>query len=367
MKKLLLITLAAFVMTNCAKESVVDSGLDKGGNKIAFSSYSTITKGTPIANNNEFMANGNIFGVTAFSTAASDAPYMGTAGAGAPIISNGTAWDYKNSGDTRFWPTDAAKKLNFFAYAPFGNTNRVAPAFTKASGMVFTDYIVSTEIVKQDDFMYASALDQTKPIGGTAVNLMFHHAMTQILFKARVKTDDSLYVDIAKDGISLHKIKSKGTFTLSATATAAWAGQSTPTSYTVASAAVTLHGTKGVDVKDVFTTNNVLMLLPQEFAAWDKTTPDPSTQTGGYLSLQCKLYYKDAKGVKQYLKGDDTNFATINVPLSSKDGVSTEIWKMRNKITYTLLIDGTMAQLDPITFTTTVENWNDVVGGDVTL
>lgn len=65
--------------------------------------------------------------------------------------------------------------------------------------------------------------------------------------------------------------------------------------------------------------------------------------------------------------GGDNTFYTINVPFSSQDGNGTEIWNMRNKITYTLLIDGSMAGLEPIEFTTDVENWADTTGGSIDL
>lgn len=365
MKKLLLISLVAFVMTNCAKESVVDSDLDKSGNAIGFTTYSNITRGNPVDNNTEFQTNGN-FGVTAFSSGDLATPYMGTASAGAQITYVTSKWDYASSNDTRFWPT-GGETLDFFAYAPFANTNRVAPAFTKTGGMVFTNYEVKAA-TNQDDFMYASVLNAGKPASSTAVNLIFHHAMTQILFKARVKADANLYVDIEANGITLHNINSKGTFTLPATSIAVWSEQSVPTTYMVPSAAVTAHGITDADVKNVFTADNALMLLPQEFTAWNSETyEDPANkeQTGGYLSLSCKLYYKEGNNI-QYLFGSAGAFDTINVPFSSKNSVD-EIWKMRNKITYTLLIDGTMAGLEPITFTTEVENWSDTSGGNIDL
>lgn len=374
MKKLLLISLAAFVMTNCAKESVVDSDLAKNGNIIGFSTYSNITRGNPVDDNTEFLANGNSFGVTAFISTTSTLPYMGAVGAGAEIESNGTTWNYKNSDDTRFWPTNG-ETLSFYAYAPFANTNRTAaPAFTKTGGMIFTDYTVSATVSDQEDFMYTSALNVAKATPAVAVPLTFHHAMTQILFKARVKSDANLYVDIDANGISLHNINSKGTFMLAAAGTAGWSAISTSTIYTVPSAAVTVNGTTGTDtdIKNVFIADNVLMLLPQEFAAWNKETfPTPTAegQTGSYLSLKCKLYYVDQNDGKQYLFGSAGAFGTINVPFSSKDGGDTpaEIWKMRNRITYTLLIDGSMAGLEPITFTTDVEGWKDATGGSIDL
>lgn len=370
MKKLLFIGLAAFFMTNCARESVVDSDLTKSGNKIDFTSYSNITRGNPADDNDEFQLNGN-FGVTAFINTLSTAPYMGAANAGAQITYGTSKWNYNDPNDVRFWPTDG-EKLSFYAYAPFANTNRVAaPAFSKDGGMIFTNYEVPATAASQEDFMYAIALDVEKATPAIAVPLMFHHAMTQILFKARVRTDANLYVDIAENGITLNNIDSKGTFMLAADGIPSWTtGTLEPRTYAVPSAPVTVHGTTGTDadLKDVFKSTDVLMLLPQQFAKWDKVAEtNPALQTNGYLSLSCKLYYKDAAGNVQYLLGTASDFGTIHVPFSSQDSDGKEIWGMRNKITYTLLIDGTLAGLEPIEFTTDVEPWLDANGGNIPL
>lgn len=360
MKKLLLISLAAFVMTNCAKESVVDSDLDKSGNTIGFTSYSNITRGNPVDDNSEFMTSGNSFGVTAFISL-NAAPYMGVTNAGAQIVSDGTAWDYADAADARFWPMNG-ETLSFYAYAPFTDNNRVAvPLFDKTNGMIFTNYQVPTTVADQKDFMYALSLNASKPTVGTAVDLVFHHAMTQILFKAQTE-DANLYVEIEENGITLHNIASKGTFTLAAGGTAAWTNNLDLTAYTAPSAPVTVHG---ATASEVFIEDKVLMLLPQTFTAWDGEGTVTEQTTGGYLSLTCKIYY-EVEGVKQYLKGDADNFATIYVPFSSRKG-NDEIWNMRNKITYTLLINGSVAGLDPIKFTTEVEDWDDKDGGEIEL
>ena len=117
MKRSVLIALAAFALAGCAKESVVDSALTNAGNAIGFNTYSNITRGNPFDNNPEFAASGNVFGVTAFIST-SDSPYMGKADAGTEIVSDGTKWDYKNTSDIRYWPTQG-ETLSFYAYAPY--------------------------------------------------------------------------------------------------------------------------------------------------------------------------------------------------------------------------------------------------------
>lgn len=363
MKKFILIGFATFAMAGCAKESVVDSDLTKSGNTIGFTSYSNISRGVPFDSNENFMANGNSFGVTAFIST-SPAPYMGGAAAGAEITSDGTKWDYANPADTRFWPTNG-ETLSFYAYAPFSDDNRVAPAYTKTDGMVFTDYTVPTAEADQLDFMYASSLDVAKATPAAAVPLIFHHALTQIHFAARAKASN-LFVDVEKNGIQLHNIFSKNTFTLGADATAAWgATAASPVNYTVTSDATIIEG---ITSKPLSKTTNALMLLPQEFKAWDGQASTLLSTTDAYLSIKCKLYYEGEGNTRQYLYGDEENYATINVPFDSQDANNAEIWKMRNKITYTLVISGELAGLEPIEFETTVEDWEDwnpTSGGDI--
>ena len=130
MKRSVLIALAAFALAGCAKESVVDSALTNAGNAIGFNTYSNITRGNPFDNNPEFAASGNVFGVTAFIST-SDSPYMGKADAGTEIVSDGTKWDYKNTSDIRYWPTQG-ETLSFYAYAPYTKNGVAIPvAYTK--------------------------------------------------------------------------------------------------------------------------------------------------------------------------------------------------------------------------------------------
>lgn len=161
MKRSVLIALAAFALAGCAKESVVDSALTNAGNAIGFNTYSNITRGNPFDNNPEFAASGNVFGVTAFIST-SDSPYMGKADAGTEIVSDGTKWDYKNTSDIRYWPTQG-ETLSFYAYAPYTKNGVAIPvAYTKGDGMIMTDYTVPADDAGQVDLMYASALNVAK-------------------------------------------------------------------------------------------------------------------------------------------------------------------------------------------------------------
>lgn len=386
MKKLFLISTASLMfLASCTNESVVDSDIISGGNKIAFNTYSNATKGNPFDTNLEFKSKDNAFGVTAFISTQTT-PYLGAITLGAKISSDGSTWNYANPNDIRFWPVNN-ETLDFYAYAPFTNPNNVAPAFSKTDGLKFTNYTVPSEESNQLDFMYASALNKGKPANGTSVNMHFKHALTQVHFKARTEADN-MYVDLDENGIKIHNIKSKGNFQLNNNGEASWSDPNSKVDYTVTSSAMTIaRGVGNMPFTGITTDNNALMLMPQSFVAWIPAfnidgTPNTAGNTitendadGGpknaYLSILCKIYTKDKDNKTVYLKGDNDNFATIYVPISSRHTLSNdEIWNMGNKITYNLVFGGGYDEggevvLDPITFTTTIENWDSFQGSDV--
>ena len=321
MKRSVLIALAAFALAGCAKESVVDSALTNAGNAIGFNTYSNITRGNPFDNNPEFAASGNVFGVTAFIST-SDSPYMGKADAGTEIVSDGTKWDYKNTSDIRYWPTQG-ETLSFYAYAPYTKNGVAIPvAYTKGDGMIMTDYTVPADDAGQVDLMYASALNVAKASPAVKVPLQFKHAMTQVRFKAKAK-GDGVFIDVKENGIKLSNLKSKGTFTLSAAGAASWSiTEGNLTEYTAV-----FPETKeitNVDAKNLYDADKALILLPQ------------------------------------YLFGSADTYADYTVPFSSKkvtgDTEGEEIWKMNKRITYTLTVTG---NLEPILFETSVVDWED--------
>ena len=353
MKRSVLIALAAFALAGCAKESVVDSALTNAGNAIGFNTYSNITRGKPFDNNPEFAASGNVFGVTAFIST-SDSPYMGKADAGTEIVSDGTKWDYKNTSDIRYWPTQG-ETLSFYAYAPYTKNGVAIPvAYTKGDGMIMTDYTVPADDAGQVDLMYASALNVAKASPAVKVPLQFKHAMTQVRFKAKAK-GDGVFIDVKENGIKLRNLESKGTFTLSAAGAASWSiTEGNLTEYTAV-----FPETKEItnaEAKNLYDADKALILLPQEFAA---KTGD-GDMTGGTLTISCKIYYKDNNATPQYLFGSADTYADYTVPFSSKkvtgDTEGEEIWKMNKRITYTLTVTG---NLEPILFETSVVDWED--------
>ena len=110
-----------------------------------------------------------------------------------------TKWDYKNTSDIRYWPTQG-ETLSFYAYAPYTKNGVAIPvAYTKGDGMIMTDYTVPADDAGQVDLMYASALNVAKASPAVKVPLQFKHAMTQVRFKAKAK-GDGVFIDVKENG-----------------------------------------------------------------------------------------------------------------------------------------------------------------------
>lgn len=331
---------------------------------IDFMIYSSKTKGKPIIGNEDFKLVNSGFGVTAFISSEQNLPYVGNITEGAQIVYT-TNWQYKKDAEIRYWPPQTMT-LDFYAYAPFLDTKRVNPSFSKTTGMVFKDYMISPKEEDQQDLMYAVALKKNKESDAGKVPLLFKHALTQIHFNARVE-GNNMCVDIASNGIKLHNINSKGTFSVNNTIVK-WEPASSKVlqEYTVSSQEKTInHGTQ---YQTISQTDKALMLMPQEFVAWN-TKSSVKGQQGGYLSINCKIYTQDAQKQKVFLHGSKDSYALLYVPFSSMNvrNSDEQLWKMGKKITYNLLFGGGYNEngkpiLTPITFTTTVESWIDQTG-----
>ena len=352
-KNLLYMLTAAAMLAGCAKNDVVDSEINKEGNLIGFSTYKNISRGNPVDDNNEFLTQGNAFGVTAFikiNTVLNENPYMGKMDEGIKIVSDGAKWTYAQASDQAYWPVNDGESLDFYAYSPYGNEAITAKTFA-TTGLTL-NYTVSAEETNQVDLMYAVATNQTKPDNGNSVTMPFKHALTQVHFAIGTSATN-LYVDVEENGIQIHKLKNTGTF---ASLTETWTLNSaaTPASYTVTSTAIDGAGYQVKDGAQTFTqigsADKALMLLPQTLTA--------NVENGNYLTISCKIYQKLADGTKIYLHGSEENYAPVKVGISGN-------WARNQKITYNLNIGATGGILDPIEFETNVETWQPAEGGTI--
>ncbi len=349
MKKNLTLAILFVALFSCSKESTIQTEKDI----IGFSTYSPISKGVAIANNDEFQKSGNKFGVTAFiSTVDIDSTYLGETSKGETVTSYDGSWTYTN---TKYWPA-GSETLDFYAYTPFENTNRVAtPEFSKANGMGFTNYEVNTDVSKQEDFMYAFAKNQSKTTASSGVSMQFKHAMSQVHFTA--KTVGSLRVKI--ESITLHNINSKGNFTLKDAGV--WSDPSIQTNFvaTLQNTNTEINNSQTVLTNKAAGNATVMMLMPQAITKWDiansiATNDGVSGTKGAYLKISCKIY--DAVGNTYFLGAADA-YGKTYIPFEST-------WEQGKIYTYNLIFGGGYNAngepiLSPITFTTDVTAWSN--------
>ena len=203
---------AAAMLAGCAKNDVVDSEINKEGNLIGFSTYKNISRGNPVDNNDEFLTDGNAFGVTAFikiNAVLNENPYMGKTNEGIKIVSDGTKWTYAQANDQAYWPVNDGESLDFYAYSPYGNEAITAKTFA-TTGLTL-NYTVPADEAQQVDLMYAVATNQTKPTDKNSVTMPFKHALTQVHFAIGTSATN-LFVDVEENGIQIHNLKNTGTF-----------------------------------------------------------------------------------------------------------------------------------------------------------
>lgn len=212
--------------------------------------------------------------------------------------------------------------------------------------------------------MYASSIGTSKPSNNN-VQINFKHSLSQIHFKARTTTAN-LKVEIG--AIELNNILSRAALEISPIGATLWAHGTDVEKYSIA-LPVTYMGISyhATDYKDVSSTTNVLMLLPQKRTAWDpinEKTADgtgPKTlTTGSYLKITCKIFTEKGS-TKHFLVGSDgytpSDWANVYVPLTIN-------WKMGYKYTYNLAFgtgyDANGNKISgPISFTTDVSTWTD--------
>lgn len=355
MKKILLsvAAISGLMFASCTNEADQISEAQKEQNAIGFSTYSMLSKGNPVESNDAFAKNGSSFEVVGFL----DAPagqYMK-----AQISHDGTSWGYANPLEKAYWPKSG--NLNFYAITPYTDFYPVKSGnkITYASGSATVNYTIPTKTSEQQDLMYAFTAPLSKPASGGNVTLPFKHALNQVHFKAKTESNN-LFVDIDANGIQLCNLKNTGTFSFGA-ASSSWSATSGKVAFTATSNLVT--DIKSTGLTTISSTSDVLMLMPQAVTAWvPAAAPNNATgidQAGAYLKINCRLYTK-VGDQKVYYHGDDKGFAFMFIPFpgTGMDGQG-------KKITYTLIFGGGYTDpgepiLTPITFDTTVENWDDV-------
>lgn len=346
MKKIIfLAAIAALMMTSCSNDEVVEQ---YKGEEIGFNALmNNATRATPITSAPASKQSVK-FQVWAFNGTEA---YMGTDGV--TVGWNGTKWDYSPKA---YWPGTTA--LDFYGVSPETGTT---PNMSSTAQTV--EYTVPTDNANQKDLMY-SVVKQHSRTNGTTVNMLFKHALSQIVFKGKI-VNTNLSVDIqnvticnVKDHIKV-TLPNATTSTSTTSASATVDGTAQKYSIGMASASVTIpsDGT----VKDLTKADDgALLLAPQTLTKWTtysqtpvaSAVPLPADGGNAYLKIECKIKQGSA-----YLLGSDTAWGNTYVPFEAA-------WEAGKKYIYTLKFGGGYDDqgepiLTPIEFSIDVEDWGD--------
>lgn len=247
-KNLLFAAIAVVALTGCSKNESVD----QTGKAIGFDTYvGKVQKGVPVSG-------------TTFADGATMAVYS-TKGdvadmANVTVTKTGGAWTYS---PVMFYVKEL--KYKFAALAPA----TASTGFDMVAGTV-TDYTVDADITKQVDFMYAPTTAEITWDGQQAtpmapVQFAFKHALSQVKFSAKSKGDFSKMYTVKITGVTVKQVNSIGTLTIG---TDTWSAPTTAVDYVQPVDDFTLTATMATLANSkTATTNNVLMFIPQTWAA----------------------------------------------------------------------------------------------------
>lgn len=285
------------------------------------------------------------------------------------------AHNWVDQSGLRYWP-NSGETVNFLATNSANSDFEAVDTETPLFKIPFT---VNSDANGQTDLLYASTYDQVKTATGVkgnasqAVNLDFHHALSQVAFTAQ---SSNPHILVYVGNITLVGPSAVGTFTQNAQidSTATWniAANYTPGTFS----ASTFNSNGAISVGTAVTpltsgsdqTSEAMMLIPQKVSAANPSTANPWNGQVAYLKIDCIIYNvaKPEEGVNEtedtlifgIKDGDMTNFDTLYIPLNVD-------WQMGKRYIYNLRFgqgnggyrkDGSAA-LIPVNYAITVDNW----------
>lgn len=207
---------------------------------------------------------------------------------------------YVFDGNSIFWPT-GVETIKFWAYGPAGCTDpandiSIEPNFTYSS-QIFGDFAPDRSItdggVNQKDFVLAYIKQKKSEANGMNVNLTFHHALSNIVVKAKcadaskkVYVKGAWLVNLKKEGILSFSEEKEGE-SLKYKNHMNWnVSAAELTSYGVSNENASLLSSESSEIiGDDSGKKTSLMLIPQTGEAYNFVTPN----TGAYILLLCRV------------------------------------------------------------------------------
>lgn len=268
------------------------------------------------------------------------------------VVSKVTNENYWASTKDYYWPEHTTKnvKLTFAAYSPADASDDGTFSHT-ADGLQIANFKVQNDVTKQYDLMYSDRAynrtasednysgDAQSPYDG--VDIVFHHALSSICFKAKTKDDYSGTMKINITKIEVQGVANQGSFnetltdgpasTTRSNMENAWSEQTGTQNYTAFESTFEVKNTeKPASITDA--TN--LILLPQTFGTDNENAKIVISYTMQSSDSESAIQCSQEMKLKDYTDGQ---------------------WKVNKRYTYNLIFS-----LDKIYFAPVVEKWEDI-------
>ena len=263
-----------------------------------------------------------------------------------------------------YWPKTENAKLTFAAYSP-SEASEFHPIY-KGDGLSLTDFTPKSNVEEQYDLMYssrsynriASTNELPSETGHTTssyngVDILFHHALSSINFKAKTAYDYS-NTEIKIQKITINNAYTKADFNENITdgATYAsspeWSNFQTPTDYVVFYGETSKLTTSATDLL-----GKPALLIPQKMDGSDASSNAEIKVTVNYTIKVGDGEAVAQTGVVSFKNGNNGGYF--------KDGANPiEAWEMGKRYTYTISI----GLNNIIYFSPEVDNWEDINARD---
>lgn len=371
-KKHILLFLAVMSLLSCSH----DETIVQKRNEISFAVRTQSASRGEVVTTSGINRSGEKFNVWGYYREAADATqqiYMNEL-----LTHNGTEWTL---GGTRYWPQSGL--MDFYCVYPIDSKNTEIGALGNGNGEF--DYVVSTDLSKQDDLLYATAIGEKRGLTGvTPVQINFRHALSQIVYN--VALEDNIDLRVRVKSIEVCNLKDEGRFampeestykeynysnlpegdnnketeippywgkwTLEDDAVATFVDYKVPAGTSESDYAQLVNGFTGIDaVKSLQfsdTDKNPLLVLPQKRPAAVKSGAE--WDDGVYFKILCRIDVESIDGTPVQLWPDKTSeeYDYVYVPVDID-------WKQGTKYCYTFVFSGSM--LTPIRFSVTVDEY----------
>lgn len=288
----------------------------------------------------------------------------------ASINDNGTKKGWEPSFPV-YWPKTENARLTFAAYSP-SDANEFNPVYNN-TGLSFTGFTPKSNVAEQYDLMYSSRsynrtastnnLSSTTDHTGQSydgVDILFHHALSSINFKAKTAANYSS-TEIKIQQITINNAYTKADFSENISvetetgfaSSPEWSNFQTPRNYVVYDSETSALSTTATDLL-----GKPALLIPQKMDGSDassnaeiKVTVNYTIKVGGGEAVA-------QTGVVSFVNGNNNGYFTDG------NGNNIVAWEKGKRYTYTISI----GLNNIIYFSPEVDNWDDInASGDINI